>query len=131
MIHFSRLWLAGAAFSAVALTGCIVAPVGQPYYGDPYSNLPDTQAYAPIYAPIAPPAPYIETVPVAPYMGAVWIGGFWNWSGGRHVWVPGRYDHGRPGYSWNAPRWSPGPRGGWQRSGGGWHRGGGGGSWRR
>ncbi|QNP49352.1 YXWGXW repeat-containing protein [Diaphorobacter aerolatus] len=122
MIQRSRFGLAAAALSAVTLTGCIVAPVGQPYYNDPYSNIPDTQAYAPIYAPIAPPAPYVETVPVAPYVGAVWIGGYWNWSGGRHAWVPGRYVHGRPGYGWSPRTWSPGPRGGYQMRGGGWHR---------
>ena len=118
----SRLWLAAAALSAVTLTGCIVAPVGQPYYSDPYSNIPETQAYAPVYAPIAPPAPYVETIPVAPFAGAIWIGGNWNWSGGRHVWSPGRYEHARPGYRWQPHRWDRGPRGGWYSRGGGWRR---------
>lgn len=122
MLQHPRLWLAGAALSAVTLTGCVVAPVGQPYYGDPYSNIPDTQAYAPIYAPIAPPAPYVETIPIAPYAGAVWIGGSWNWSGGRYAWAPGRYERGRPGYHWQPQRWDRGPRGGWYSRGGGWRR---------
>ncbi|MBF5006272.1 YXWGXW repeat-containing protein [Diaphorobacter caeni] len=122
MFPSRRLWLAGAALSAVTLTGCIVTPVGQPYYSDPYSNIPDTQAYAPVYAPIAPPTPYVETIPVAPYAGAVWIGGFWNWSGGRHNWVPGRYERGRPGYHWQPQRWDRGPRGGWYSHRGGWRR---------
>lgn len=116
-----RPWLAGAALSALALTGCVVAPVGQPYYSDPYSNVPDTQVYAPVYAPIAPPAPYVETVPVAPYPGAIWIGGYWNWTGHRHAWVPGRYERPRPGYHWEPRRWDRGPRG-WQQHGGGWRR---------
>lgn len=122
MNRFPRLWLAAAALAATTLTGCIVAPVGQPYYNDPYSNVPETQAYAPIYAPYAPPAPYVETIPIMPYAGAVWIGGSCGWSGGRHHWSPGRYVQGRPGYHWQQPRWSPGPRGGWQRGGGGWRR---------
>ncbi|MDR2332301.1 MAG: hypothetical protein LBE61_02335 [Burkholderiaceae bacterium] len=121
MRHSFRPWLAGAALSALALTGCVVAPVGQPYYSDPYSNVPDTQAYAPVYAPIAPPVPYVETVPVAPYPGAIWIGGYWNWTGHRHAWVPGRYERPRPGYHWEPRRWDRGPRG-WQQHGGGWRR---------
>ncbi len=121
MILNSRLWLAGAALSTLTLTGCIVAPVGQPYYDDPYSNLPNTQAYAPVYAPMAPPAPYYEPVPVAPYAGAIWIGGNWNWSSGRYNWAPGRYVHGRPGYHWEPRRWDRGPRG-WHQRGGGWRR---------
>ena len=123
MFQISRsIWLAGTALSAVMLTGCIVAPVGQPYYSDPYSNIPETQAYAPVYAPIAPPVPYVETIPVAPFAGAIWIGGNWNWSGGRHVWSPGRYERARPGYHWQPQRWDRGPRGGWYSHGGGWRR---------
>ena len=70
---------------------------------------------------VAPPAPYAEVVPVVPFPGAVWIGGYWGWSGGRHNWVPGRWDQGRQGYAWNPHRWeSRGVR--WHLQGGGWQR---------
>ena len=88
-----------AALSSAALCACVVAPAGRPYgYG-----------YAPagevVVADVAPPAPYYEAVPVAPYAGAVWIGGYWGWTGGRHTWVAGHYEHGRPGYAWQPHRW--------------------------
>ena len=55
-----------------------------------------------------------------PYAGAVWIGGYHRWDGGRYVWVPGRWDrpphpgarwepgrwdHGHDGYRWREGRW--------------------------
>ena len=75
-----------------------------------------------VYAPVAPPAPYYEVQPPLPYPGAIWIGGYWNWSGHRHVWVPGRYERPRPGYHYAPHRWSRSPRGGWYLQGGGWIR---------
>jgi len=93
------------------LTGCIVAPA-----------VPVAAPGDPIYAPVAPPAPYVEVVPPVPYFGAVWIGGYWNWSSGRHVWVPGQYARPHPGYRWQPRRWEPRPGGGWSLRGGGWVR---------
>lgn len=43
-----------------------------------------------------PPAPRVEVIPDAPYEDAVWVYGYWSWTGVRYVWVPGRYMH-RPG----------------------------------
>ncbi|MDQ6685887.1 MAG: hypothetical protein M3Z16_12270 [Pseudomonadota bacterium] len=101
-----------AALCASTLAGCVVAPA-RPY------------AYAPsgavIVADVAPPAPYAEVVPVAPFVDAVWIGGYWGWHGGRHVWVPGRYEHSRPGHAWQAHRWAQ-HDGRWHLEGGGWVR---------
>ena len=70
---------------------------------------------------VAPPAPYAEVVPVVPYAGAVWVGGYWGWSSGRHRWVPGYYERPRPGYRYEPHRWES--RGGrWHLRGGGWVR---------
>jgi hypothetical protein len=115
------LRVAGRASLAAAclglLTACVVAPVGPydgyyyggGYYGGAGEALPVTG--------VAPPAPYYEPVPVAPYVGAVWFGGYWNWYGGRYAWVPGRWGYGRPGYVWHPYRWAPyGNR--WALSGG-------------
>ncbi len=60
-----------------------------------------------------PPPPQVEVVPMAPYPGALWVGGRWYWRGGRHVWVRGRYIHARPGYRYEAHRW--------ERRGNRWH----------
>jgi hypothetical protein len=84
------------------------------YYGGGYYNA-GGEAYA--TSGVAPPAPYYEAVPVAPYVGAVWFGGYWNWYGGRYAWVPGRWGYGRPGYVWHPYHWAPyGNR--WALSGG-------------
>ena len=105
-----------AACSA-ALSACVVAPV-QPY-GQPYGYGPAGDVAV---ADVAPPAPYYETVPVVPYAGAVWIGGYWGWSGGRHVWIGGHYEHGRPGYTWQAHHWEHGNDGRWHLHDGHWAR---------
>lgn len=106
-----RTLLAGAALGAAALTlsGCVVAPVGAygPYYGDTVA--------------VAPPAPQYEVVGPPPVVGYVWIGGFWNWVGGRHVWVQGHWDAPRPGYRWAPHRWEQVPRG-WRPHPGHWER---------
>jgi hypothetical protein len=99
------------AAAALSLSGCVVVPAD--YYGDGYSGE---------VVDVAPPAPYAEVRPVMPYVGAVWISGYWGWHGGRHYWVPGRWDHGRPGYVWRPHQWQP-YGGRWRLHGGGWVRG--------
>src|SRR4051812_26206219 len=69
-----------------------------------------------------PPPPQVEVVPVAPYPGAVWVGGVWEWRGGRHVWVRGRYVRPRAGYRYEQHRWDRTPSGNWRHSPGGWRR---------
>ena len=70
---------------------------------------------------VAPPAPQVEVVGVAPAPGYVWIGGYWNWVGGRHVWVGGHWDAGRPGYHWVPHRWVA-YHGGYRMQRGHWER---------
>ncbi|PIG09242.1 YXWGXW repeat-containing protein [Comamonas sp. 26] len=106
-----QVWAVTALVTAVALTGCVVAPTAPAYgYGGD------------ITASVAPPAPYVETIPVAPVVGSIWIGGFWDWEGGRHVWRPGHYEHARPGYTYRQPAWRPGGGGQWMLHRGGWER---------
>jgi WXXGXW repeat (2 copies) len=59
-----------------------------------------------------PPAPIVETVPVA-RPGYVWTPGFWSWEGRRHVWVRGAWQKERPGYAF-----VPGK---WEQRGNSWH----------
>lgn len=100
---------------ALALAGLLSACVVAPYY--PYGYDASGEAVA----DIPPPAPYAEVVPVVPYAGAVWIGGYWGWRAGRHHWVPGYWDRPRPGYYWRPYRWQP-MMGRWHLSPGGWAR---------
>lgn len=104
--------------ASLFLSGCVVAPypAGQGVYTQPDAG------QAEVVVGVAPPAPYVEVIPVAPFVGAVWINGYWGWSQGRHHWVPGRYVQPRPGHHWEPHRWSQGPRGNWHLRGGGWRR---------
>ena len=112
--------------AAATLSACVVAP----YY--PQRGGYDSQrgGYAePAYnsgPPLAvvdapPPTPYAEVIPVIPFVGALWIGGYWGWGGGRHNWVPGYWERPRPGYVWRPHRWEP-ISGRWQLHGGAWAR---------
>jgi WXXGXW repeat (2 copies) len=103
---------AAAVLASAVLGACVVAPLGYyDGYGEPIA-----------YANVPPPAPYYEVQPALPFVGAIWISGFWGWGGGRHVWVPGRWEHPRAGYAWQPHRWVP-QGGRWALSGGGWVRG--------
>ena len=95
--------LAVSVGAAALLTACAVAPVD-----------------GALYAPIAPPIAQVETIPMVPYAGAIWINGFWDWDGGRHVWRAGHYEHGRPGYDFHQPTWAHAPDGRWHLDRGGW-----------
>ncbi len=59
--------------------------------------------------------------PIAPYAGAIWIDGDWNWNGGAYRYNRGHWDRPRPGRTY--------ARGSWQHTNRGytWNRGG----WRR
>ena len=89
-----------------ALVGCVVVPA-EPYRGG--------------VVMVAPPAPQVEVVGVAPVPGYIWIGGYWNWVGNRHGWVGGRWEAPRPGYHWAPHEWRrDGP--GWRHFPGRWER---------
>jgi hypothetical protein len=109
-------WLTAALLGATALGGCAVAPVGPVYTSGYYDD-------GAVVANVAPPTPYMETIPVAPFAGAIWIGGFWDWSSGRHVWRPGHYERPRPGFSYRQPSWTHGSDGRWMLHRGGWDHG--------
>ena len=98
------------ALAALSLSACVVAPYPRAGY---YPQAGE------IVTDVPPPAPYVEVVPAIPFPGAVWIGGYWGWSGGRHSWMPGRWEHPRRGYTWSQPHWEQ--RGNqWHQRGGGW-----------
>ena len=100
--------------AAALLSGCIVVPgrhARGPAYAEPQG----------VYADAPPPPPYAEVVPVLPYPGAVWIGGYWGWNGGRHSWVPGYWERPRSGYRYEPHRWEP-RQGRWHLRLGGWVR---------
>jgi hypothetical protein len=113
---FFRVALCASA--TLLLSACVVAP----YPPGPMVYPPPGPVAAEMVIGVPPPAPYGEVIPVAPYAGAVWIGGYWGYAQGRHQWVPGRYVQPRPGYHWQAHQWVQGPRGNWHLRGGVWVR---------
>lgn len=86
---------------------------------------PATVVPAPIarveYVGAAPSPPRFEQPGTPPVAGQIWIGGYWNWVGGRHEWVSGHWESPRPGHYWVPYRWQQ--RGQqWSLHGGYWQR---------
>ncbi len=81
------------------------------YAGDPgYGPYDGDTAYDGIYAPAPPPLPrYAYQRPPMPGPGYYWVGGYWNFFGGRYSWVTGYWM--LPPYAggyWVAPRYVSG-----------------------
>lgn len=102
--------------SALALSACVVAPPRQQVV---YRTVaaPQIQTEV-IYTDIAPPPPPVEVIGLAP-AGYFWVGGFWQWQGGRHMWRGGHWEAHRSGYQWIPHQWVPTSHG-WQFHGGFW-----------
>ena len=70
----------------------------------------------------SPPAPRRVTVPPRPVKSAIWIDGYWDWTGVRFVWVDGYWNRNPPpGQVWERSRWIHTNRG-WYRTPGRWRR---------
>jgi hypothetical protein len=108
-MRLSRSWTMGIGsllLGTALLGGCVVAPAPGYYRGA---------------VVVAPPAPQVEVIGVAPSPGFVWFGGYWDWVGGRHVWVGGHWGQGRAGYRWVPHTWVR-YGGGWRMNPGHWAR---------
>ena len=100
--------LAAAALASLSLSACVVVPARGGYAAGEVVM-------------VAPPAPQVEVVGVAPAPGYLWLGGYWSWVGGRHVWVGGHWEAPRPGYHWVAHQWHQ-EGGGWRLAPGHWEQ---------
>ncbi len=76
----------------VLLSACVVVPY--PRQGGYYGPVAGGSG-----AMVNAPTPYVEVVPAIPFPGALWIGGYWGWGGGKRQWVPGRWEQPRHGHS--------------------------------
>jgi hypothetical protein len=96
--------VAGAALGCV---GCVIEAV------------PTAGAAFAVGAP--PPPPVREAPPPPPAPQAVWIAGYWHWTGLQYTWIPGHWEFAQAGAAWRAPHY-------WVREGvyyyepGGWVR---------
>jgi hypothetical protein len=97
-----------ALILGAAMPGCVVVP--------------DQRHYADGVVLVAPPPLREEVIGVAPSPDEVWIGGYWNWIGGKYDWVPGRWAQGRSGYHWVTHQWVR-QGDGWRLKTGHWERG--------
>jgi hypothetical protein len=53
-----------------------------------------------------PPAPLVEERPPPTQPLAVWIAGYWHWTGIQYAWIPGHWEVAPPsGATWRAPRY--------------------------
>ncbi len=63
-----------------------------------------------IYVPEAPPPAKEEIKSPRPGPKAVWVAGYWKWSGGQYVWIPGHWVK-KPNGRWVTGHWEKRPRG--------------------
>lgn len=77
-----------------------------------------------VYFNSAPPPARYEVVPAA-RRGFVWVPGYWDGRGRRHVWTAGHWERARNGYNYVQPNWIERDNR-WQLNRGGWQRGPGG-----
>ena len=102
------------------LLGVVVLGAG--CYHDRYA----TASYArarPVEVAVAPPAPIDEQPPPEPYVGAVWMAGYWDWRADvdRHVWVAGHWSTPpRVGVVYMPPSWRNNGHGRYYRTPGRW-----------
>ena len=106
----------GLGITMMAATGCARRAYTRTVYSQP------SGVYV-ASAPPPPPATRVTVQPAAPYGGAVWVQGHYQWNGAQYVWVQGHYVQQRAGYQFVQPRWvNRGGRytyqaGGWGRNG--------------
>ena len=74
-----------------------------------------------VYFNAAPPPPRFEAVPAA-RRGYIWVPGYWNARGNRHVWQAGHWERSRAGYNYVAPAWVQRDNR-WELNRGRWNRG--------
>ena len=54
-----------------------------------------------------PPPPLQQDVPSPqPAPQAVWVPGYWHWTGAQYTWIPGHWETPPPGVVWAAPRYT-------------------------
>ena len=114
-----RAGLVSLGLGAAALVGCVVAPYPVRGGRGPAQQDPGYDE-GPVVM-VGPPAQIHEIPGSPPAAGYLWIGGYWNWVGGRHAWVRGHWSPPRAGKFWAPHRWARhGP--GWRMAPGGWRR---------
>lgn len=108
-----------ASLTAAGLALATLMGTTAPAQAQPHGTV-IIQSGSPGYVIPAPPPPRREAVPQA-RRGQVWVPGYWDWRGNRHVWVKGHFEKARPGYRYRTPQWQQ-REGRWEINRGGWDR---------
>jgi hypothetical protein len=88
----SGWWVAVAAVVAIGPVGCVINEASPPPHGVAVSG--------------PPPAPPQEMQPPRPAPDAVWVPGYWHWTGLQYAWMPGHWRAPPPGATWRTPSYS-------------------------
>ena len=81
-----------AALIVTAGPGCVVEAVTAPPVGVAVSG--------------PPPEPVVERQPPPPSGArAIWVAGYWHWTGMQYTWIPGHWEVAPPGTQWRAPHY--------------------------
>jgi hypothetical protein len=97
-VIFRLLFIGVIAAASLAMTGCyargrVRATAHVPASGVVVYSAPPQRRVV-VHAP-----------PPAPYHGAVWVEGHWQWNGAQYIWLDGHYMQPRAGYVYVQPRW--------------------------
>jgi hypothetical protein len=74
-------------WGVMACTPRVPVPPTGPHVGD-----------EPVEVPYPPPPARAEVLPPEPRDDALWIDGYWSWTGSDYAWVPGSWQPPRAGY---------------------------------
>lgn len=75
-----------------------------------------------VEAPVQPPPPQVEVIPVAPGPDFFWVYGHWRWTGTEHRWEGGHWERHHPNEHWVPYRWDRDEHGRWHGHEGFWRR---------
>ncbi len=98
-----------ATLLAVVATACVVNEPESPSRGVVVSG--------------PPPAPVHEERPPPPNPQAVWIPGYWHWTGMQYAWIPGHWESPPQGAVWASPKVTVSKDGRYVYEPGGWQSG--------
>ena len=64
-----------------------------------------------VYVRVSPPASRHEVIPSSPHAAAVWVSGYWVWTGREYGWMEGRWEIEPRGDAWVPGHWNRTSRG--------------------
>jgi hypothetical protein len=77
--------------AAIVLSGCVATASTPPPRGVVVNG--------------PPPPPIQEVRSAPPSEAAIWLDGYWHWTGAQYTWIPGHWENAPPGQSWYGPRY--------------------------